>query len=262
MSAEILQRGFGKFITISSCLLFFGCSSETESRSEPMTDIVGDGPPRYARLVLPEIRNWKMESDVKLQGSPLMVIWEVSDYAPGTEPTGEQKRAADDLVARCYESALRNGWSDYEKGLADGYELLRDDTRHYRKNELLFDDAILDPNRPEVLMYYPTPEGKKLAGFMFQTKERYERGPQLGGPLTVWHYHVFNRLRCVDGAGGSSGFAGSNGCREGYFGVHRSREMVHVWLIDRTGGPFASGMFVRRDELLPAVAKRMLEFGF
>ena len=66
---------------------------------------------------------------------------------------------------------------------------------------------------------YPTAEGQKLAGFMFQTNERYDRGPQLGGPLTVWHYHVFNRLRCVDGAGGSSGFAKGRACGKGHFGV-------------------------------------------
>ena len=34
----------------------------------------------------------------------------------------EQVKPAQELVESCYESATRNGWNDYDTGLADGFE--------------------------------------------------------------------------------------------------------------------------------------------
>ena len=112
-------------------------------------------------------------------------------------------------------------------------------------------------------MYYAGPKDRKLAGFMFETASRFERGPQIGGPLTVWHYHVWTRQRCVNDAGHSSGFADrGEECPEAYSGYRRSHEMMHVWLIDHLKGPFSTDMHVGKEVLLTALEKRERERGF
>ena len=50
---------------------------------------------------------------------------------------------------------------------ADGFIGLFQDRRHYAKWEFVNDDVVLDPERPEFLMYYASPDGMQLIGFMF-----------------------------------------------------------------------------------------------
>lgn len=38
--------------------------------------------------------------------------------------------------------------------------------------------------------------------------------------------------------------------------------MLHVWLIDRPGGPFATPMYVEPESLPALLAKRMAERGY
>jgi len=245
-------------------ILILGCGFEDPNSHENQKRLFADKPDRYARRFLPFDPSWKRESEyVEIQKTPRMVIWEVSDFPADTKPTPEQQRAAEDLVERCFEAARRHGWSDIENGLADGYQSLLSDPTHYRKPESLSDDGILDPDRPEALMYYPTRAGRMLVGMMFQTKNRFDRGPQIGGSLTNWHYHVWSKTRCVDDAGGSSGMSDEGSkCPEGFFEIVRSREMIHVWLIDRSTGPFASAMWVQSEELKEGLERRLRERGF
>ncbi len=49
--------------------------------------------------------------------------------------------------------------------------------------------CLLDPTRPETLVYAESPGGPILLGAMFQMPEIGEAGPAVGGPLTVWHAH-------------------------------------------------------------------------
>jgi hypothetical protein len=56
-----------------------------------------------------------------------------------------------------------------------------DDDRHFMSEEFLLDDRILDPERPEFLMYYATPEGMALTGLMFYVRSVGDWGPQIGG---------------------------------------------------------------------------------
>jgi hypothetical protein len=245
--------------SVIAVLLLLGCSED------PSTRLHGEGE-RYVRRALPFREGWSLESEtVRIQRSPSMMIWEVSE-SPDLPPTPEQQRVADELVERCYESALRNGWHDFEKGLADGYRRLPNDETHYKNEDLVFDDAILDPDRPEFLMYKRTPEGHALVGYMFLMSSRFERGPQIGGPLTLWHYHVWSKKRCASMATpflDTTGFIPASGrCPEGYQGFHRSYEMLHVWLIDRPRGPFSTSMMLPPAEVTPALAKRERERGF
>ena len=73
---------------------------------------------RYVPKDLPHYRpeedRWRPESEVPRGRvtDPGMVIWEVSEYPPGSTPTLEQVRTADEMVERCYAAARRHGWYD------------------------------------------------------------------------------------------------------------------------------------------------------
>ena len=223
-----------------------------------------DGPDRYARRFLPFEPDWVSEREsVALQRTPAMVIWEVSDFPPEQEPTPEQRDAARDFIARCYEAAERHRWFEYERGMADGYRLLPRDRQHYRNSALMIDGAILDPDRPEVLMYYPTPEGQRLAGFMFHMEERFARGPQFGGNLTLWHYHIWRAPNCANDRGENTGMlVAGESCPEGWIPWRRSTEMIHVWLMEHPDGPFGTTMWLDPETLQRGLDKRLEERGW
>jgi hypothetical protein len=203
---------------------------------------------------------WVLESEAEngRETSPGMVIWEVSEFPSDAEASLAQQRASADLLERCYEAALRHGWNDFDTGVADGFA--RVDRHHYRNDRFMLDEYVLDPDRPENLMYYATPEGQQLAGFMFYARNRSARGPQIGGPLTVWHYHSWFRPQCVAG-GISVNWSIGGKCAEGV-PSHRSGEMIHVWLLDHPGGSFATPMFLPYPILAAALEKRRSARGF
>jgi hypothetical protein len=230
---------------------FAGCPSE-QAGDEAARE-------RWARRYLPFKKGWQPESTIppKPQKKPGMSVWELSEYAPGTKPTPEQREAARELIRASERAARENGWFDYRKGLADGFTLMPNDRRHYHNEEYLFDDRILDPEHPEFLMYYTTPQGKKLMGLMFYARRAEERGPQVAGPLSVWHYHIWSRLNCLrDGIMLMGAPAKSDKCPQGATPTHRSPEMMHVWLVDHPQGRFATSMWLGLDLVQELVAKR------
>jgi hypothetical protein len=146
--------------------------------------------------------------------------------------------------------------------MADDYHRFYGDRYHYYNQEYVFDDAILDCDRPEFLMYYGTPEGKHLAGFMFLTTRPDESGPEVGGPLSRWHYHVWTRPHCLLGGMLSVAVPEQSGrCARG-LRTHRSPEMLHLWLFEHPQGRFATTMHLRQEqirELLVPEIRRKLE---
>ena len=111
-------------------------------------------------------------------------------------------------------------------------------------------------------MYYPMPNGEyALAGFMFFVRKHGDSGPQIGGPLTIWHSHLFATNRCYEGGLWGVGFANDGVCEIGE-GHARSAEMMHVWLIDHPRGPFATGMMLPPGVVAEKVALRKRERGF
>lgn len=216
------------------------------------------GPDRFASLYKGGERTWVPESTLpdEPQKKPRMVIYEVTTYPEGARPTSEQIQASEDLVARCFDAATRHGWFQFKNGLDQGYSLLFGDQRHYVQPEYVFDDAILDCDKPEFLMYYDTSEGKGLAGLMFYVASPTGWGPQIGGPLTLWHYHVWAPVQCLRDEMLLVGTGDEQGrCKEGV-PMHRSPEMIHVWFIDRPKGPFTSSMYLREDELVSLTERR------
>ena len=186
---------------------------------------------------------WQLESEAESEpgSGTMMVIYEATRY-PDAEPTPGHREAAEDLRRRSFEAAKRHGWFDFDQALADGFGPMPTDLAHYVKREFITDAAVLDPDRPEFLLYYDTPKGKRLASFMYLVASPEERGPQVGGPLTVWHYHLWAEPLCLLERLLVVGWPDAAGtCAEGVPSL-RSPEMLHVWFIDRPGGRFATDM--------------------
>ncbi len=249
--------GWFALLTLALC----ACSDELESPAADSAHSARQGP--FARSFLPYEEKWRPFATLPAepQESPEMVIWEVSDFPDGAQPSKAQQAAADEFVERCYRAALRNGWLDFDKAIADGFLALFQDRRHYGSWEFASDGVMLDPERPEFLMYYASPEGMRLIGFMFYTNELLARGPQFGGPLTRWHYHVWKTATCLRDNLLPIGLALESGrCLVGDTS-HRSPEMIHVWLVDREEGPFFTGMYMAPDRLGALLAKRTKQRG-
>jgi hypothetical protein len=221
---------------------------------------------RYARRPrFPD--QWIRESEIpeKPQKSPKMVAWELSRYSPGTPPTPEQQHAATDLIERSFEAALKHGWADEKKGLADGYYLIGKhghEKLHYRNDAYVLDNRLLDPDHPEFLMYAGPDGARELVAFMFMARTRTEWGPQVGGPLTIWHFHMFARMQCIIKGMIPRGFVNHPRDCKGGTVVHRTPEMMHLWLIPRPGGPFATDMALDESGLSELIEARRKERGF
>lgn len=237
--------------------LAFACSSE-----ERAAEI--DHAPRWTRRFLPFQARWRPESEIpkEPQKTPQMVIWELSRFTPDTPVTAEQQAAAHTLVADCYRAAKEHGWYDFDKGLADGFTLMFQDRRHYENREYMLDDRVLDPDRPEFLMYYGTPQGKQLTGFMFYVANHLDRGPQLGGNETIWHYHVWNSPLCAIRGLVSVGLPNTRGQCDKGIPIHRSPEMMHVWLVDHPEGVFTTSMMIPPQLMSKLLAKRAAALPF
>ncbi|MEE8525186.1 MAG: hypothetical protein V3T72_14715 [Thermoanaerobaculia bacterium] len=190
------------------------------------------------------MRAWLPESDFapEPQAAPHMLMFEVTQYPFTPKPTAEQQRAGDELAAAALEAARKNGWFDFDQALADSYQLLFGDSVHYARRDFVTDDRTLDPERPEFLMFYDTDRGKKLVGTMFLVSSPEERGPQIGGPATVWHYHVWAEKRCLLEGMMVVGDLDTEGRCELGVPTQRSPEMMHVWFVDHPEGPFATKM--------------------
>ena len=172
-------------------------------------------------------------------------MYELSQY-PNQAPTQAQEEAARKVIDDSFEIALRNGWFDNEKGLADGYEKMYGDPVHYVNIEYVFDGETLNLEKPEVLMYYKSPQGDYLMGIMFLAIG--ERGPQVGGPLTVWHYHIDRTMCYEQGVLPVATLDKDNSCAAGFHNI-RSPEMLHLWFFDHPDGRYATTMGLSGDTL-------------
>ena len=73
-------------------------------------------------------------------------------------------------------------------------------------------------------------------------------GQQIGGPLTVWHYHLWSGPTCIVKGRIGMGRAKKGKCKEGE-PSQKSPEMLHVWFVDHPDGRFASGMSLPEEVL-------------
>jgi hypothetical protein len=219
-----------------------------------------DLPDRQARRFIPFDSEWISESEIP-KDAPFQAIWEFTETLDAPGP--EERKAAQEWLDRCYEAAQRNGWYDFAKGEQRWKSIKPVDPYHYRNDEYMLDDRILDPERPEFLMYYPKPDGTRgLAGLMFITRRLDERGPQFAGRLSIWHIHDWTRPVCSEHDIIWIGFADRDGHCERGEPQSRSPEMIHTWLIDHPKGPFATSMVLPPKVVVEGLEKRMRERGF
>ena len=157
-------------------------------------------------------------------------------HDPTSEATAEERAAADRLLAATREGTAR--FADFDVAAADGYVQatsfafygLR--AAHFFNPAYTRDGNLLNPRRPETLMYLKGNDGTlELIGVMYTAPAG--EGPLVGGPITPWHAHPD-----LCGARGGLVLMNADGaCPPGAFPL--DFEMLHVWLTDVPGGPFA-----------------------
>jgi hypothetical protein len=160
----------------------------------------------------------------------------------GVAVSAEQLENAARFVSQVRSSAAR--FEDINAAFAEGYVQSTPGMRgfpHFHNRRYASDGRILDPERPESLVYYQGPNGdRKLVGTLFLMPSG-QQGPQFGGPLTVWHAHAnacYNAQQTR-----LAGFANAQGqCRAGTILRETTAPMLHVWLVDHPGGVFADEM--------------------
>ena len=165
------------------------------------------------------------------------------------QPTEAELAAAAKLVTDTKASVAR--YAALNAAIAAGYKPMEppaDQVVHYVNPAYLTDADVLNPLHVQSLIYFNAKGGPVLIGAMYIMPRSFEPGPQVGGPLTVWHQHsniCFDNVTgmavaFVDDAS-SNANEKSGSCPRG--STHKTTpQMLHVWLIDNPDGPFASTM--------------------
>jgi hypothetical protein len=154
--------------------------------------------------------------------------------------TPEQQGAAAHLLADTRAGIAR--YQDPATAIAAGFKpgpvSSADPLRHFQNSANA--NVILDPNRPQALVYAQTPHGLQLIGAMYQMQRAGQWGPDPGGPLTQWHQH---EGICFSPFGIEFSFETPFWtCPVGSTSI-TTPPMLHVWIIDNgKNGPFAADL--------------------
>jgi hypothetical protein len=109
---------------------------------------------------------------------------------------------------------------------------------HMEHPDFKKDGRYLDPERPEMLVY-AIAEGKaSLMGVVFVMERAGDAGVDPGGPITRWHAHNLCISLTPPGIGIVTPFGG---CPASSVTI-TVPEMMHVWIVEPPGGPFAEGV--------------------
>jgi hypothetical protein len=137
-------------------------------------------------------------------------------------------------------------WSDVAQAKADGFKWMGDiqfgGWEHYVHWDWINDGVILDPNRPESLVYRRAPGGRLiLEAAMLILPKQYtlDNAPDIGGKLTPYHVHsnaCFTNSSSPHVA--APGRFTDGTCRPPFVAGLRT-PMVHVWIRPHLCGPFA-----------------------
>ena len=154
--------------------------------------------------------------------------------------TPEEQAAAENLVAV---TLLRlPQWSDPAVAEAAGFRSIGDGrtgVEHFVNREFMDDDVMLDPDRPESLVYATDGGGRRLVAAMYMTQRGLplEEVPNIGGKLMQWHTH---ENLCYNAQGKVAGLTNAAGeCAPGLVKPEPT-PMIHVWIEPHKCGPFAA----------------------
>ncbi len=154
----------------------------------------------------------------------------------GPLPTVEQRAAAANLAAQTKAATLR--YRDIAVAEADGYRAsgAREGLQvHYDHKGHQHDRRILDPQAPEQLVYAIRGGRSLLLGVVYQLPVAGVRGPAIGGSSTRWHAHNV----CVGLLPPGFGAVNPFGTCPAFTVSLTIPEMMHVWVVDPPGGPYA-----------------------
>ena len=161
---------------------------------------------------------------------------DVHHHGEAGPPTPAQQAAAARLQAETRAALER--YLDPEVARADGYRPLRLGERlnHWENPARKRDGVVLDPSRPEMLVYTPTDSGPLLLGAVFVMPYAGVGGPTPGGALTSWHDHGLCLSPVPPFIVGITTPFGV--CPAGSAALTTS-EMMHVWVVDNPKGAFS-----------------------
>lgn len=154
-------------------------------------------------------------------------------------PTQAQWAAANELYRET--AAAIAPYVDWHAAWAAGYRPNSPATMpstHWMNQRYVEAGYVMDPRRPQGLVYANTRHGPVLLGAMFQMKNINQFGPDPGGPITAWHQH---ENICVTPLGGFefSFMTPYATCPIGAIDISVP-PMLHVWIVDNPiGGAFA-----------------------
>jgi hypothetical protein len=156
------------------------------------------------------------------------------------EPTPEQMAEAAALLAETKTATAQ--YNDIAAAEAAGFRSIGDGftgVEHWINSEFMADSAILDPERPESIVYRVNPDRtKELITVMYILPRGWTMDdvPDIAGNLTVWHDH--DNLCFDPETSRLSGVFVDGKCRPA--GVHvQTAPMLHVWVTPNPCGPFA-----------------------
>lgn len=153
------------------------------------------------------------------------------------EPTAAEQHAADELYEETVAALAK--YADPAVAAADGYNVdgMWGRDFHAENPAYQHDGHILDPHRPETLVYAVEDGEPVLLGAMFTMPEMGQAGPAIGGPLTVWHAHdhICLSLIPIAIAGVQSPFGT---CPIGSITIPETGEMIHIWTVPGAPEPY------------------------
>jgi len=169
------------------------------------------------------------------------IVTHVHGVADPSQATPAERAAAQLLLEQTKLGTQR--FQDLKVALADGYRAATPPDQpivHYINPAYLAGTDTLNPERPESLVYGNGTRGPILLAAMYIAHRIGQPGPDIGGPLTLWHSHsnlcYSSRTNLIDA------FTDKDGnCPAGSFNSG-TPEMLHVWVVDNPNGPFSTDM--------------------
>jgi len=159
---------------------------------------------------------------------------------PGVTPV-EQRRA---------EKLIRDTIVDLRRyelpsaAYAAGYRSIGDriPVEHYVNWSYIDDGRILDPSRPESIVYQYVKGTKRAVAAMYQLPfgSSFRDVPDVGGPLTQWHVHADLCLTDNPEQRILSSFTAISGSCPPGTSKAGNTPMLHVWIVPNPCGPFAA----------------------
>ena len=165
--------------------------------------------------------------------------------------TPQEQARAENLIATTL--GHLPAFADPAVAEAAGYRSIHDGGTGYEhliNNEFRTDGRVLDPDRPESLVYQVRNGSRELVAAMYMAEPgtTLETTPELGGPLTQWHIH--DNL-CFSESGTVAGLTNADGtCAPGLV-KPEAVPMIHVWIVPHPCGPFAALDGIAGGSILP-----------